>query len=123
VKPGILEVYKDFGVLLLRNNFSRFAAIVLLVWLFAAGTAFAQACVSTSELLCEECCTEVKAATPVAEVRLDTSVPAQPAPPWLVASLSPEVFTGPTVETYLPDRPPPASAPTRIPIVFLRLAL
>lgn len=107
----------------LRHRVSRLAALVLLVWLFAAGAAFAQACVSTAHLLCEECCTEAQAATPQPEQRTDIAASAA-AQPWITASALAGVFgAGLQERPPSPQEPPGPRGRTPIPIVFLRLAL
>ncbi|WP_332814040.1 hypothetical protein [Ramlibacter sp.] len=106
----------------IRRSLRPLAALVLLVWLFASGVAFAQACLQTSEMaLCEECCTE---AQPVAQrADADTRLPAPaavPLPPAVVA-WTPALLEQGTRATHAPAGgwlPPP-----EIPIVFLRLTL
>jgi len=110
---------------LIRKHLSRITAVVLLLWVFAAGHAFAQACAATAELLCEECCPEAKSAAPVAEVRHDDlSTVSQVAPPWLLlAWIAPELALGEAAPEARPAERLPTHARARIPIVFLRLTL
>jgi hypothetical protein len=107
----------------LRHRLPRLAALVLLVWLFAAGTAFAQACVSTAHVLCEECCAEEKAATPTPEQRLDIAA-STAGQPWITASAVAGTFAHAAQERIaFAQEPPGPPARRSIPIVFLRLAL
>lgn len=107
---------------ILRRNVPLLAAIVLLAWLFAAGTAFAQACVSAAHPCCEECCAELSAAPAPHELRQDT--PTSSAVVWA----SPEASVQPPADVAM-ARPAAwrctaePAPPERIPILFLRLAL
>jgi len=106
----------------LRRNIPLLAAIVLLVWLFAAGTAFAQACASAAHPCCEECCTELSAAPTSHELRQDT--PTSSAASWVLpaATVQPRkhiAMARPSAWHCTSDPTPPE----RIPILFLRLAL
>jgi hypothetical protein len=105
-----------------RNHFRTLAALVLVAWMFSAGAAFAQACVSTIHLACEECCTEAKPAATVADQRLDALAPAgsHPGPPPAPVDVAADAAAHLPAARWSatgPGRPP------RIPIVFLRLAL
>ena len=107
----------------LRRQLPRLAALVLLVWLLAAGSAFAQACASSAHLACDECCTQVDPAAPSAAASLPAGAE-QPAPIWPAASALDMAQSG-AVEAALVRPPPWQVAPPRvgIPIAFLRLAL
>lgn len=109
----------------LRQRLPRFAALVLLVWLFATGVAFAHTCQSTIDLECEDCCMEMKAANAWTETRVLTAAAAQPTlPPPLVTAVLRALWE-PAVERTAP-RPgeaDPGGGSQPIPIVFLRLAL
>ena len=108
----------------LRQRLPRFAALVLLVWLFATGVAFAHTCTSKMVIDCDECCTEMKAieawAEPVsvnvqavqAEVPLPAPVPL-PVVAWEPEDRAPA----------WPAAPPDPGGGSAIPIAFLRLAL
>jgi hypothetical protein len=111
------------AVSLLRQHFSRLAALVLLVWLFAAGAAFAQACASTAHLLCEECCAEIGMTATVQEQRQETvlATHAMPTCHGLAASSYPVADAG-TLQSIAPSAPDPLPGRPRIPIFFLRLA-
>ena len=106
----------------LRRNIPLLAATVLLLWLFAAGTAFAQACASAVHPCCEECCTELSAAPTSHELRQDT--PPSSAASWVLPAAAVRVrnhiaMAQPS-EWHRTSDPTP---PERIPILFLRLAL
>jgi hypothetical protein len=105
----------------LRQHLKTLAAIVLLVWTFSVGPAFAQACASSVALACKGCCTELKPAT--ADQRTDTLAPLQrrPGPP--PAPLQPTLVTEGEMPTLLPLHGQGHLRPPRIPVVFLRLAL
>lgn len=108
----------------LRQRLPRFAALVLLVWLFATGVAFAHTCQSTMDLDCIECCDEVTDGSGWTASRTETVVPAQAADAFPVVAPAPQPAWQPTAEAALPSRDPPDRAVARlIPIVFLRLAL
>jgi hypothetical protein len=102
----------------------RFAALVLLVWLFATGVAFAHTCQTKIDLDCDGCCVEMKAPALSSPARTDTvattDLAAVPLPQPQVLHLTwvplPDVVVPPT-------DPPPRGSPSEIPIVFLRLAL
>ena len=106
----------------LRRSLRPLAALVLLVWLFASGVAFAQSCIQTAEMaLCEECCTEAQTVTQRvdADTRLLSPAPV-PLPPSVVAwtpALLVQAAGAPAAHSQA--WPPPAE----IPIVFLRLTL
>ena len=105
----------------LRRNLPSLAAVVLVLWLLAAGTAFAQACVATAHIGCGECCTELSEAPAPAEVRQDTTVPAEVPPAFGAASELHRVFGAmPRPDRTIVSGP---RRPERIPILFLRLAL
>lgn len=109
----------------LRRYLPRLAALVLLVWLLAAGTAFAQACASTAHLGCEECCTHVDPAAPATAATAAVPVsPEQPAPLWPPAPGAGSAQVA-AAGAPLAQPPPRQVAPPRIriPIAFLRLAL
>ena len=107
----------------LRQQLPRFAALVLLVWLFATGVAFAHTCQTRIDLDCDGCCVEMKAPALNNQARTDTVAP----------SVVPVPLPQPQVLHLtwvpLPDAavaatdPPPRGSPAEIPIVFLRLAL
>ena len=107
----------------LRRQLPRLAALVLLVWLLAAGSAFAQACASSAHLACDECCTHADPAVPSAAPTLPAGAE-QAAPIWPAASTLDMAQIGAVAAVML--RPPPRDAApprVRIPIAFLRLAL
>lgn len=108
----------------LRNRLPRFAALVLLAWLFATGVAFAHTCQSSIDLDCVECCTEMKAPAAWSSARTDAAVPAQPVLPLPVVALAvlPAWEPAPELLRTAADPPDPGGAPD-IPVVFLRLAL
>lgn len=107
----------------LRQRLPRFAALVLLVWLFATGVAFAHACTSEIQLDCEDCCTEMKAVAaftetstvtpPAAQADIAAAVVVLALPPWQPAQDAPRHRR----------EPPEPGGGHDIPIVFLRLAL
>lgn len=104
------------------RHFPRLAAIVLLLWLFAAGTAFAQACATSVHPCCEDCCAEWSAVAAPHELRQDVAVSSTPtwiAPPAVVYAKLPPATMQPSVW----HRPEDSTPPERIPILFLRLAI
>lgn len=107
----------------LRQRLPRFAALVLLVWLFASGVAFAHSCQATLDLECIECCEEMKAPTTFSAARADAVVTAAPATPLPPAADPVAVAWAPAAPSPLPATDPPPLAGTSIPIAFLRLAL
>lgn len=108
---------------LLRRRFPRFAAIVLLVWLFATGAAFAQTCASMTHVLCEECCTEMKAAPAPGELRQQAPAP-QVSVGWVVPPVTTELHLAARTDSVEFSPVPLDARPReRIPILFLRLAL
>lgn len=109
----------------LRRRLPRLAALVLLVWLFASGVAFANACQAAAHLDCLECCEEAKA--PSAWSSSDRSGVASSAARVTVAA-PPAAFVQPPVPPLIaaamrPATDPPDRGGARIPIAFLRLAL
>jgi hypothetical protein len=108
----------------LRQRLPRFAALVLLVWLFASGVAFAHTCSSKVYVDCDECCTEMKAAAAWSETRAITVSAAQPAiaPPIVTVAVQPAWQPG-ARESAPTASPPDPGGGQRIPIFFLRLAL
>jgi hypothetical protein len=106
-----------------RQRLPRFAALVLLVWLFATGVAFAHTCTSKVYLDCEECCTEMKAIeawTEPVTVNLQAAQPDVPLPAPVPLLLAWE----PAAEAAAwPAAPPDPGGSHDIPIFFLRLAL
>lgn len=107
----------------LRQRLPRFAALVLLVWLFATGVAFAHTCQSTLDLDCIQCCDEVTDGSGWTASRTDDVVAAQPAVPLPVLALAQRPAWAEAGETGVPARDPPDRAGRPISIVFLRLAL
>jgi len=108
----------------LRHRLPRFAALVLLAWLFATGVAFAHTCTSKIYLDCEDCCAEMKAVEAWTETPTVAVAAAQPAITAPVAVTAPLPAWQPAAEALAPwpSPPDPGGAPL-IPIVFLRLAL
>jgi hypothetical protein len=106
-----------------RKYLKTLVALVLLVWTFSVGVAFAQACVSSVELACEGCCTEVKPATAAADQRTDALAPPQPQPGPPPAPLQLTLATAENRPESLCSAPEEHFRPPRIPVVFLRLAL
>ena len=94
-----------------RLRLPRFAALVLLAWLFATGVAFAHACTSQVHIECEECCAEMKAIEAWSEPVPVSGAAAQPEVP-LPAPLARRA-----------GAPPGRGGGHDIPIFFLRLAL
>lgn len=119
---NIAPAKPDLVMTRLRRSLRPLAALVLLVWLFASGVAFAQSCIQTAEMaLCEDCCTEAQpvAQRADADTRLLTPAPV-PLPPSGVAwtpALLVEAKGAP--RAHAAGWPPPPE----IPIVFLRLTL
>jgi hypothetical protein len=107
----------------LRKYLKTLAALVLLVWTFSVGAAFAQACASSVDLACEGCCTEVKPATAAVDQRIDTLAPPQPQPGPPPAPLQLTLATAENAPEPLRFQPETHFRPPRIPVVFLRLAL
>jgi len=107
-----------------RQRLPRFAALVLLVWLFATGVAFAHTCTSKVYIECEDCCAEMSAvevwsepvAVAVQAVQAEVPLPA-PASVLLLA-WEPAAEAG-----AWPTAPPDPGGSHDIPIFFLRLAL
>jgi hypothetical protein len=107
-----------------RQRLPRFAALVLLVWLFATGVAFAHTCTSKVSIDCDDCCTEMKAIeawTEPAAVNLE-AVQAQPALPAPVVLAVLDWAPAAEAPTW-PAAPPDPGGGSGIPIAFLRLAL
>ncbi|GAB3646698.1 hypothetical protein [Ramlibacter alkalitolerans] len=108
----------------LRHRLPRFAALVLLVWLFATGVAFAHTCTSKVYIECEDCCAEMKAVeawTEPVTVNVPASEAALPLPPPVVlAVLAWELAVR---APAWPAAPPDPGGSDDIPITFLRLAL
>ena len=108
----------------LRLRLPRFAALVLLAWLFATGVAFAHTCTSKVYIDCEECCAEMKAIEAWSEpvtVSVPAAQPAAALPAPLVLSV---LAWEPGAETApWPATPPDPGGGHDIPIFFLRLAL
>jgi hypothetical protein len=107
----------------LRRRLPRFAALVLLVWLFATGVAFAHTCQAKIDLDCDGCCVEMKAPAVSSSARADVAAAPLaaaplPQPPVLQLAWVPvEAAAVPAVD------PPERGGTGAIPIVFLRLAL
>lgn len=108
----------------LRQRLPRFAALVLLVWLFATGVAFAHTCTSKVYVECEDCCAEMKAMEVWTEP-VTISVPAVQSAPALPAPVVLAVLAWePAAEAPAwPAAPPGRGGGDDIPIFFLRLAL
>jgi hypothetical protein len=71
-------------MLSLRKHLRHLAALVLLLWLFAAGAAVAKVCVSHVHMEDPEgCCVTMQAPTIAAASLADAVAPAQPAQPWI----------------------------------------
>lgn len=106
----------------LRRSLRPLAALVLLVWLFASGVAFAQACLQTAEMAqCEECCTEAQPVTQRADAGTRLLTPAPVALPPSVLAWEPALpLPAPDAFSAHSQAWPP---PPEIPIVFLRLTL
>jgi hypothetical protein len=108
----------------LRQRLPRFAALVLLVWLFATGVAFAHTCTTEVYVPCDDCCAEMKAmeawaepvALNVAAAQVEAPLPA----PVVLAVLAWEPSAG---AASWPVEPPDPGGGRPIPIFFLRLAL
>ena len=108
----------------LRQRLPRFAALVLLVWLFATGVAFAHTCNSKVDIDCEECCAEMKAVeawTGTDTVTLAGAQPATalPAPVAVVTAAWPPAVAAARPAAAAPD----PGGGHDIPLFFLRLAL
>jgi hypothetical protein len=107
----------------LRQRLPRFAALVLLVWLFATGVAFAHVCSSEIQLECEDCCTEMKAVEAWTETSTVTPPAAQADIAAAVVVLALPLWQ-PAQDTPRHALPLPEPGGGRdIPIFFLRLAL
>ncbi|MEJ8840670.1 hypothetical protein [Ramlibacter sp. AN1133] len=108
----------------LRQRLPRFAALVLLVWLFATGAAFAHACTSKVYLDCDQCCPEMRAIEAWSEppaVHVQAAQLAVPLPgPVLLPLLAWMPADG---ARAWPAAPPDPGGGHDIPIFFLRLAL
>jgi hypothetical protein len=108
----------------LRQRLPRFAALVLLVWLFATGVAFAHNCTSRVYLDCDECCTEMKALEAWTEPPTVTVQAVEVQVPLPAPVVLPVGAWEPAVEARAwPTAPPDRGGGHEIPIVFLRLAL
>ena len=107
-----------------RQRLPRFAALVLLVWLFATGVAFAHTCTSKVYVDCDECCTEMKAIEAWSEP-LSVNIQAVQAEVPLPGPVQlPVLAWEPTAGAPAwPAAPPDPGGGHDIPIVFLRLAL
>jgi hypothetical protein len=106
-----------------RHRLPRLAAIVLLLWLFASGVAFAHACQARIDLDCPDCCAEMKAPSAWNATRTDATVPAQAAIALPAAPAAVQVAWVPPPVRAFPATDPPARGAQRIPVFFLRLAL
>lgn len=108
----------------IRRQLPRLAALVLLLWLFASGIAFAQACNSPVDLGCAECCAEAKPATVRAPSVPDVgTAPIEEVP----AAIPPTRYLAPLIPAAAPlaveSAPRSHWSGSSIPIAFLRLAL
>lgn len=110
-----------------RRHLPRLAALVLLLWLFAAGAAFAKVCVTHVHLEhADGCCVSMQAATVHTDSMAEAIPPAQPAQPWLaVAAAAPLRFdAAPAMaQARLRIRPAWNDSGQRIHLVLQRLAL
>lgn len=107
----------------LRQQLPRYAALVLLLWLFATGVAFAHACTSKVHLECEECCAEMKAIEAWSEPVTVSVAAAQPHVPPPAAMPATPCRAPETAAAPWPHAPPGRGGGHDIPIFFLRLAL
>lgn len=108
----------------LRQRLPRMAALVLLLWLFVTGVAFAHTCQSKIDIDCDGCCVEMSAPQAFSNARTDTALAAAAAPVTLPAPEVVQVAWQPAAEFVPPATDPPdRGSPTDIPVVFLRLAL
>lgn len=107
----------------LRQRLPRFAALVLLVWLFATGVAFAHACTSEIELDCLDCCAEMKAVEAWTETTTVTAPAAQADIQAAVVVLALPLWQPAPDAPHRGREPPEPGGGHDIPIFFLRLAL
>ena len=109
----------------LRKHLRHIAALVLFVWLFAAGAAIANVCVSHVHM--EDpgnCCATMQAANVRGDTLAEAVAQAQPAPSWVADVRPVQVIPAPSMQ----DAPLPISrswndSGQRIPLVLQRLAL
>ena len=109
----------------LRIHLRHVAALVLLVWLFAAGAAIAKVCVSHVHMEDPDgCCVSMQAATVHTDTLAETVAPAQPAQPWLTGAAPVHVIALPAIaDALVPISPPWNDSGQRIHLVLQRLAL
>ena len=107
-----------------RQRLPRFAALVLLVWLFATGVAFAHTCTTKVYVDCDPCCTEMQSMEAWTEpVTVNLQAVQAPVPlPAPVALAVPAWVPAPAAPAW-PAGPPDPGGGHGIPIQFLRLAL
>lgn len=109
----------------LRSHLRHLAALVLLIWLFAAGAAMAKVCVSHVHMEDPEgCCVSMQAPI-LASATLDDAVaPAQPAQPGITGAAPVRVIAPARLrEPQLPTSAPWDDSGQRIHLVLQRLAL
>lgn len=109
----------------LRRRLSHYAALVLLVWLFACGAAFAQACNAHVHAAADDCCTTMQASAIRPDASSDFGVTTPSSQPWLLdgAMSAPTVAVQPQTRDIAVHARVWNDSGQRIPILFLRLAL
>lgn len=106
-----------------RKTLRRWAALLLVVWLIAAGSAFAQSCSTLAMVGCDECCLEGSPPAITAD-RFEVKASQAPAVVPVFHAIAPDVQApGPSGLVKAHHIAPLRGPPPRIPIVFLRLAL
>jgi hypothetical protein len=104
----------------LRTNLSRIAALAVLLWVCAAGVAFAQSCSSPTDVECDHCWTQAKPSVPKVPAVADIDLPVVPRAWEPVFAVAARRFECGSMRGR---GPADLRSRERIPIEFLRLVL
>ncbi|GAB3758886.1 hypothetical protein GCM10028796_05230 [Ramlibacter monticola] len=109
----------------LRKHLRHVAALVLLVWLFAAGAAIAKVCVAHVHMEDPEgCCATMQVASARVDVMAEAVAPAQPAQPCLADVRPAQTIAAPARQHAQHPIPPSWNdSGQQIHLVLQRLAL
>jgi hypothetical protein len=119
------NLFRPSSMVSLRKHLRHLAALVLLLWLFAAGAAVAKVCVSHVHMEDPEgCCVTMQAPTIAAASLADAVAPAQPAQPWITADARvPVIAPARQRDPQLPTSAHWDDSGQRLHLVLQRLAL